>query len=136
MDKVMRTLAIKKLNYPNKLIDNDLLNQWAIDNFPLCKYNFKSDKYLYIYNESRGDIPYWHACLQDVFHYTNKHGDSGFTSWHYFSYSEERCADRLYKELKKHIKKLAKARNGHSELYANWSKWIEDYENTRDIKCA
>ncbi|MDD5013529.1 MAG: hypothetical protein PHW73_00320 [Atribacterota bacterium] len=101
--------------------------------YPVYKYNFKSDKYDYVYNESINEITYWHGRLDDIISYVTEYGTPGITSWDYYCDSEEECAKQVYKMIKIYllrIKRQNKKRdNGHFRRYFNWQKWISNYES-------
>ena len=118
------------MNY-NKLIPELLSSRKKP--YPVHEYNFKSSKYNYIYNESVNNITYWHGRLQYIIYYVTKYGTDGFTSWDYYSDSEEGCAKELYKTIKKHIKKLSRENkryaNRNKKKHINWQNWLINYEN-------
>ena len=122
-------------NY-NKLIPK--LKSLRKKPYPVYKYNFKSDKYDYVYNESLDNITYWHGRLDGIIFYTTKYSTSGLTSWDYYSDSEERCAKEVYKMIKKYLRRITRQNksydNGHYRRHINWQKWIANYELVTVVK--
>lgn len=123
---------MKKVNY-NKLIPE--IRSSRKKPYPVYRYNGKSLKYDYVYNETINDITYWHGCLNGIIPYTTKYGTVGVTSWDYYSESEEDCADKVYKAIKKYIRRIAKQNkkrdNGHFRRHLNWIKWLAHYERLK-----
>jgi len=123
---------LKKIENYNKLIPQ--LLHAGKKPYPVYKYNFKSEKYNYVYNESLNEYTYWHGRLCDIIFYTTQYGNSGVTSWDFYSDSEEKCAKEVYKTIKKYLSRITRQNklqcSGHYKRHIKWQEWITNYEST------
>jgi hypothetical protein len=91
--------------------------------YPVNEYNFKSNKYKYVYNISIDGIVFWHAHL-DLFGIT---WDDDF-----YSNTEEGAAFWIYKQIKKYLKTITrndkKHDNKHYRKHINWQTWLLNYQ--------
>lgn len=105
--------------------------------YPVEKYNYKSDKYSYVYNESYDEHTFWHARLDGILTYSTQFGVMPM-SWHYYSFSEERCAKEVYKMIKRYIRRKNKEDNSWTNKYhrrhINWQRWLDNYESIMNEK--
>ena len=130
--RVIKSKTQKRMakNNLNKLIPEIMRSRKKP--YPVYKYNFKSEKYDYVYNETINDITYWHGRLEGLIPYVTKYGTSGITSWDYYSDSEEKCAREVFKTITKYMSRVArqnkKRDNGHFRRHLNWQKWIARYQ--------
>lgn len=99
--------------------------------YPIERYNYKSDRYSYVYNESYDKHTFWHARLDGILTYSTRFGVMP-RSWDYYSFSEEKCAREVYKMIKKYLKRITKEDNSWTNKYhrrhINWQKWLDNYE--------
>lgn len=99
--------------------------------FRVNKFNFKSDKYKYIYNVLIDGVEFWTARLTGM-HKLSYSKDV----WNFYCYSEERCAKEVYKIIKNNLLDIKKAynknnKNGNKKKsirHVNFEEWIDNYK--------